>query len=249
MDIINRAKSQGRTTLTEAEAKEVLKKYGVPVVEEKSVKSIEEAEIAAEKIGYPVVLKGLGARLAHKTERGLVKLNLKNKEDIRTAALYIKDAAGSDLEGFLIQPMLEGKREFVAGLFHDDQFGPTVMFGLGGIFTEAIEDVVFALAPLEKNEAQRMIEQLEAQKLLGEFRGEKAPDRDALINVLVGLSKIGKEIPEIREIDINPLLVTADGKVTAVDALIVLGEAKEQKISQLPIEPRAIWNLFYPKSI
>jgi acyl-CoA synthetase (NDP forming) len=171
LDIINRAKLQGRTTLTEAEAKEVLKKYGVPVVEEKSVKSIEEAEIAAEKIGYPVVLKGLGARLAHKTERGLVKLNLKNKEDIRTAALYIKNAAGSDLEGFLIQPMLEGKREFVAGLFHDEQFGPTVMFGLGGIFTEAIGDVVFSIAPLDENDARKMIQELNAQKLLGAFRG------------------------------------------------------------------------------
>ncbi|OGP87095.1 MAG: CoA-binding protein, partial [Deltaproteobacteria bacterium RBG_19FT_COMBO_43_11] len=196
-----------------------------------------------------VVLKGLGSRLTHKTERGLVKLNLNNKEEVRLAALYIKEAAGTDLEGFLIQPMLQGKREFVAGLFHDEQFGPTVMFGLGGIFTEAIEDVVFALAPLEKNEARRMIEQLEAQKLLGEFRGEKAPDRDTLINALVGLSKIGKEIPEIREIDINPLLVTADGKVTAVDALIVLGKVPDKKITHVAIKPKAIGHLFYPKSI
>jgi acyl-CoA synthetase (NDP forming) len=145
--------------------------------------------------------------------------------------------------------MLQGKREFVAGLFHDEQFGPTVMFGLGGIFTEAIEDVVFAVAPLEKNEAQRMIEQLEAQKLLGEFRGEKAADKEALIKTIVGLSKIGKEIPEIREIDINPLLVTADGKVTAVDALIVLGKVPDKKITHIPIAPKAIGRLFYPKSI
>jgi acyl-CoA synthetase (NDP forming) len=249
LDIINKAKCQGRTTLTEAEAKKVLKKYGVPVVEEKIVKSIEETESMAEKIGYPLVLKALGARLTHKTEKGLVKLNLKNKEDVRSAALYIKDAAGSDLEGFLIQPMLEGKREFVAGLFHDDQFGPTVMFGLGGIFTEAIGDVVFSIAPLDENDARRMIQELDAQKLLGAFRGEKAADKDALIKTIMGLSKIGIEIPQIREIDINPLIVGADGKITAVDALIVLGEVKEQKISQLPIEPRAIWNLFYPKSI
>lgn len=249
MDIITRAKSQGRTTLTEAEAKQVLKKYGIPVAEEQAVKTIEEAQITAENYGYPVVLKGLGSRLTHKTERGLVKLNLHNKEEVRLAALYIKEAAGTDLEGFLIQPMLQGKREFVAGLFHDEQFGPTVMFGLGGIFTEAIEDVVFAVAPLEKNEAQRMIEQLEAQKLLGEFRGEKAADKEALIKTIVGLSKIGKEIPEIREIDINPLLVTADGKVTAVDALIVLGKVPDKKITHIPIAPKAIGRLFYPKSI
>jgi len=249
IDIIDKAKSQKRTALTEAEAKEVLKKYGIPVVEEKAVKTIEEAEKSTEKIGYPVVLKGLGSRLTHKTEKGLVKLNLKNKEDVRSAALYIKEAAGSDLEGFLLQPMLEGKREFVAGLFRDEQFGPTVMFGLGGIFTEAIGDVVFRLAPIDDNEAGRMIDELRAQKLLGAFRGEKAPDKSALIKTLVGLSRIGMEVPEIKEIDINPLLITADGKVTAVDALIVLGEKEKQKELPLPVKPKNIWNLFYPKSI
>ena len=136
IDIIKKAISEKRVSLTEAESKDVLKKYGIPVVEENAVKTMDEAEKSAEKIGYPVVLKGLGSRLTHKTEKGLVKLNLKNKEDVRSAALYIKEAAGSDLEGFLVQPMLEGKREFVTGLFRDEQFGPTVMFGLGGIFTE-----------------------------------------------------------------------------------------------------------------
>ena len=249
LEIIEKAKSQKRTALTEAEAKEVLKKYGIPVVEEKAVKTSEETEIAAKEIGYPVVLKGLGSRLTHKTERGLVKLNLKNKEDVRSAALYIKEAAGSDLEGFLIQPMLEGKREFVAGLFHDEQFGATVMFGLGGIFTEAIGDVVFRLAPLDDHEARKMIDELHAQKLLGAFRGEKAADKEALIKTIVGLSKIGTEIPEIREIDINPLLVTADGKVTAVDALIVLGEVPDKKTTHVAIAPKAIGRLFYPKAI
>ncbi len=249
MDVITKAKSQGKTILTEAQAKQVLKKYGIPVVDEQVVDNIEEIKDATERYGYPVVLKGLGSRLTHKTERGLVKLNLKNKEEVHSAALYIKEAAGDDLEGFLIQPMLQGKREFVAGLFHDSQFGPTVMFGVGGIFTEAIEDVVFAVAPLEKNEARRMIEQLKAQKLLGEFRGEKAPDKEALVNTLVGLSKIGKEIPEIREIDINPLLVSADGKVTAVDALVVLGKVPDKKITHIPISPKAMGKLFYPRSI
>ena len=249
IDIIEKAKAEKRTALTEAEAKKVLKKYGIPVVEEKSVKTIEETEITAKKIGYPVVLKGLGSRLTHKTERGLVKLSLKNKEDVRSAALYIKEAAGSDLEGFLIQPMLEGKREFVAGLFHDEQFGAIVMFGLGGIFTEAIGDVVFCLAPLDDNEARKMIDELHAQKLLGAFRGENAPDKDALIKTLVGLSRIGMEIPDIKEIDINPLLVDAKGKVTAVDALVVLGKTTDKKIFPLPVDPKNIGKLFYPKSI
>jgi len=171
IDIIKKAKSEKRTSLTEAESKDVLKKYGIPVVVEKAVKTIEEAESTAEKIGYPVVLKGLGARLTHKTEKGLVKLNLKNREDVRGAAQYIKEAAGTDLEGFLLQPMLVGKREFVAGLFRDKHYGPTIMFGLGGIFTEAIGDVVFRLAPVDEKEAERMIDELHAQKLLGAFRG------------------------------------------------------------------------------
>jgi acyl-CoA synthetase (NDP forming) len=248
-DIIEKAKIEGRTALTEAEAKNLLKQYGIPVVKEISVQTNSELENAAQSIGYPVVLKGLGSRLTHKTEKGLVKLNLKNKEDVHSAAIYIKDAAGDDLEGFLIQPMLEGKREFVAGLFYDEQFGPALMFGLGGVFTEAIGDVVFRLAPLNEKEARLMIQELHAKKLLGEFRGEKAPDMDALVKVLVGLSEIAMTIPEIKEIDINPLLVNPEGKVTAVDALIVLGKRAEYQVTHLPVDPKAIWNLFYPKAI
>jgi len=249
LDTIEKAKTEGRTTLTEAEAKNLLKQYGIPVVKEIVVKTQNELEKAAQSIGYPVVLKGLGSRLTHKTEKGLVKLNLKNKEDVHSAAIYIQDAAGDDLEGFLIQPMLEGKREFVAGLFYDEQFGPAVMFGLGGVFTEAIGDVVFRLAPLNEKEARLMIHELHAKKLLGDFRGEKAPDMDALVKVLIGLCKIAMTIPEIKEIDINPLLVSADGKVTAVDALVVLGEQARQKAKHLPVDPRAIRDLFYPKAI
>ena len=249
LEIIEKAEAEGRTTLTEAEAKDLLKSFGIPVVKEISVKTEGDLDNAIISIGYPTVLKGLGSRLTHKTEKGLVKLNLKNKEDVHSAAIYIKDAAGDDLEGFLIQPMLEGKREFVAGLFYDEQFGPAVMFGLGGVLTEAIGDVVFRLAPLTEKEAKLMIQELHAKKLLGDFRGEKAPDMEALLKVLLGLSDIAMTIPEIKEIDINPLLVSADGKVTAVDALIVLGEQTRQKATHRPVDPRAIRDLFYPKTI
>jgi acyl-CoA synthetase (NDP forming) len=249
LEVIEKAEAEGRTTLTEAEAKDLLKSFGIPVVKEISVKTEGDLDNAIISIGYPLVLKGLGSRLTHKTEKGLVKLNLKNKEDVHSAAIYIKDAAGDDLEGFLIQPMLEGKREFVAGLFYDEQFGPAVMFGLGGVLTEAIGDVVFRLAPLTEKEAKLMIQELHAKKLLGDFRGEKAPDMEALLKVLIGLSDIAMTIPEIKEIDINPLLVSADGKVTAVDALIVLGEQTRQKATHRPVDPRAIRDLFYPKTI
>lgn len=248
-EIITKAIRENRTALTEAEAKVVLKHYRIPVVEEKIVNNINDLNVFAREMGYPVVLKGLGSRLTHKTERGLVKLNIKNPDDLQEAAVYIKDAAGDDLEGFLLQPMLEGKREFVAGLFFDEQFGPVIMFGLGGIFTEAIGDVVFRLAPLDEEEANRMISEMSAKKLLKDFRGEKAPDNDALVRVLIGLSEMAMNIPEIREIDINPLLVSPDGRVTAVDALIVLGERSLQKTTHVPVEPIAIAKLFYPGSI
>ena len=247
--IIEKAQSDNRITLTEAEAKEVLKEYGIPVVLEKVVHTVEEVYAVADKFGFPVVVKGLGAKLTHKTERNLVKLDLKSREDVQKAALYIKEAAGSDLEGFLIQPMVKGRREFVAGLFQDDQFGPTIMFGLGGVFTEAIGDVVFRVAPIDEKEAVKMIGELNAQKLLGEFRGEKSPDIDVLVQTLVGLSRIGLEIPEIKEIDINPLLVSYDGKVTAVDALIVLGKSTERKELSRQVELKHIWKLFHPRSI
>lgn len=248
-EIIVQAITEKRSALTEAEAKVVLKSYQIPVVEEITCNHINDISVAASKIGYPVVLKGLGSRLTHKTEKGLVKLNIHNEEDLQTAAVLIRDAAGEDLEGFLLQPMLEGKREFVAGLFFDAQFGPAIMFGVGGVFTEAIGDVVFRLAPLDATEARLMIAQLQAKKLLGNFRGEQAPDMDALVKVLVGLSRIALAIPEIKEIDINPLLVSPDGRVTAVDALIVLGERGLQKVSRTPVGPVAIGNMFYPKSI
>jgi len=260
LEIIEKAKRQGRKALTEAEAKDLLKIFGIPVVEEISVKTESDLEKAIKTMVYPLVLKGLGSRLTHKTEKGLVKLNLKNEEDVHSAAIYIRNAAGEDLEGLLIQPMLEGKREFVAGLFYDEQFGPAVMFGLGGVFTEAIGDVVFRLAPVNEKEARLMIQELHAKKLLEDFRGEKAPDIEALVKVLIGLSEIAMAIPEIKEIDINPLLVSADGKVTAVDALIVLGEQGTplggverlvllvEKFAQDQVEPLAQQLVFMSRS-
>ena len=247
--IIETAIAEGRKTLNEAEAKQILKHFGVPVVEEKAVKSIEMIDSSVDVIGYPVVLKGLGARLIHKTDKGLVKLNLSNKKEVFSAASRIQDAAGQDLEGFLIQPMVEGKREFVAGLFYDEQFGPVVMFGLGGVFTEAIGDIAFRVAPLDEYEAKLMIQDVRAERLLKNFRGEKAPDMNVLVKVILGLSRIASAVPAIKEIDINPLLISADGKVTAVDALIALREPNQEREAHQPLDPIAIRDLFNPKAI
>ncbi|MFZ4441101.1 MAG: acetate--CoA ligase family protein, partial [Syntrophales bacterium] len=247
--LIRKAKVEGRTTFTEAESKKILSQFGVPVVKEFIAATAVEAAAKAEEIGFPVVLKGLGTRLTHKTERGLVRLNLKDAGEVRQAAAEVAEAAGADLEGYLIQPMLSGRREFVAGLSRDDQFGPVVMFGLGGIFTEALNDVVFRIAPVNEKDAEEMIEELRSRKLLGPFRGEPAVVREQLVATLTGLSRLGIEFPEVAEVDINPLLVGSDGQATAVDALVILGDRPSAATYHPPIDPVAIAKLFYPRSI
>ncbi|MCK9363138.1 MAG: acetate--CoA ligase family protein [Syntrophales bacterium] len=249
LEIISAAKAEGRGSLTEAESKEVLRQFGVPVVEERIAVSPEDAIQVAKNTGFPVVLKGLGTKLAHKTERGLVFLNLNSEDAVEKAARAAATSAGADLEGYLIQPMLSGHREFVAGLFHDPQFGPIVMFGLGGVFTEAIDDAVFRVAPLTKNDAEQMINEIRSQKLLGAFRGEQAVERKRIVSTLLGLSRIGMEIPDITEIDINPLLVGPEGRAVAVDALVVIGEKPAPKKYLPAIASSAIGKFFYPRSI
>jgi acyl-CoA synthetase (NDP forming) len=222
VELIEQARKERRLSLNEAESKTLLSQYGVPIVEEKIVANEEAAIAQAQAMGFPVVLKGLGSKLTHKTERGLVKLNLSSVEDVRRAYHEIQASAGADLEACLLQRLVAGRREFAAGLFRDSQFGLVVLFGLGGVFMEAIEDVVFRLAPLNQIQAQRMIEELSARKLLEGFRGEAAVDKEILIRVLMGLSRLGTEHPEIMEVDINPLVVTPRGEVTAVDALVLI---------------------------
>ncbi len=222
--LIDRAKREQRVTLTESESKLLLGAYGVPVVEEAVVTSEDEAVCKSREMGFPVVLKGHGARLTHKTERGLVKVNVRSVSEIRRAYRQIKAAAAKDWEGCLVQPLIEGKREFVAGLIRDAQFGPMVMFGLGGVFTEALADAAFRIAPFGAACADALIDDIKSTKLLGDFRGEKAADRAQLRQVLLGLARLGIEHPEIREVDINPLIVMPDGQVQAVDALVVFEE-------------------------
>lgn len=243
------AKAAGRTSLTEHEAKTFLGAFGVPVIREAVAGSAEEAVEAAVRTGFPVVLKGLGATLLHKTERGLVHLNLTNETAVRQAAGAISMEAGADLEGLLVQPQIQGRRELVAGLFRDPQFGPVVMFGIGGVFTEAFGDVSFRLAPITEADAAEMIDEIRGKPLLGAFRGEAPADRQTLIRMLTGISEIAVAHPEVTEIDINPLLVAPDGTIGAVDALCVMGSSEVQAPRIKPVDPADIGALFYPKSI
>jgi acyl-CoA synthetase (NDP forming) len=248
-ELIGDIRKKTKTRLNEVEAKAILKEYNVPVVPEAVAADAQEAIAAADAFGYPVVVKGLGAELAHKTERGLVHLNLSAGPAVKKAMEAIRASAGDDLDGFVIQPQIQGKRELVAGLFRDPQFGPVVMFGIGGVFTEALADVAFRLAPISDTDAADMLTEIRAQAFLSEYRGEKAIDQQQIIQTLKGLSRIGIELTEIAEIDINPLLASSDGRLLAVDALVVPGEAPATGKLPPPVSPDAIGAVFHPKSI
>lgn len=248
-NLLEQAKKEGRKALTEAEAKQILNLYGVPVVDEFVASTSAEAVSDARTIGFPVVLKGLGAKLTHKTDRGLVHLNLRDAGAVEDAANAIAKSAGADLDGYLVAPMLKGRRELVAGMFCDPQFGPIVMFGLGGIFTEALGDVVFRVAPLDEREAESMLHELRAAKLLETFRGEAAVFRKEIVKTLVALSRLALDWEGITEVDINPLLVGSDGHVTAVDALIILGDRPVEVAARPPVDPREIGKMFNPQSV
>jgi acetyl-CoA synthetase (ADP-forming) len=210
-------------TLSEHESKELLRAGGIDVPRDRLVDDAEAAVRAAGELGYPVALKLCGRKIAHKTERGLVRLSLASAEAVREAAHALLAARRAD-DGdarLLVCRMVAGRRELIAGLVRDPQFGPCVMLGLGGIFAEALGDVAFAAAPLARGDAEDLIDALQTRKLLGPFRGEPAVDRRVLASLLESLGRIGAERPEVRSIDVNPLIVSGDRPVV-IDALVEL---------------------------
>jgi len=238
-----------KNALTDLEAKDFLSKFGIAFIPQAYVADPSKVVPAARKLGFPIVVKGVGKNLLHKSDRGLVHLNLSDAGAVATAVKEIAAEAAGELDGFLIQPHIKGRREFVAGLFQDHQFGPVIMFGTGGVFTEAFSDVAFRLAPLTESDAAEMLDEIQGKALLGRFRGEAAVKRDELVRTLLGLSRIGQNHPEVAEIDINPLLVTPGGDVMAVDALVVKEHRPHQSQTLPPVSPDAIGSLFYPKSV
>ncbi len=213
------------STLSEAASKQILAGYGVPFARESVVRTAAEAVAAAEDIGYPVVVKLGGDSIAHKTERGLVRLRLGDAAQVENAASELLSKATAD-DGevhLLVAEMVSGSRELIAGLLVDPQFGPTVMLGIGGILAEAIADVTFRPVPVSPDQAGEMVDSLRTQKILGEFRGEAAVDRDSLVACLTALSAVATGRDDIVSVDINPLIVKPSGKVVAVDALVETG--------------------------
>ena len=224
------------TTLSERDSKQLLSEFDIPIAPEQFADDANGAGDAADQIGYPVVAKLNGDTIAHKTERGLVRLRLADRVAVEAAAaelLSLVEQADGEVN-VLIAPMIAGNREFIAGVVRDPQFGPTVMLGLGGILAEAIADVVFRPAPLDEVTAGEMIDNLSTQKLLGEFRGEQAVDRGQLVALLVGLGRLSDERLDVASVDINPLIVQPSGELVAVDGLVELGGVDDAAA----IEPR-----------
>ncbi len=177
-----------------------------------------------------MVVKLCGDQIAHKTERGLVRLGLGDAEAVRRAGTELLAAATPEdgTVGLLVAPMVKGNRELIAGLADDPQFGMTVMVGVGGILAEAVADVSIRLVPIDRADAREMIDDLATQSLLGPFRGEPAVDRQRLADVLLGLSRAAEATPALRSADLNPLIIV-DGAPIAVDALVEVAEPAERR--------------------
>lgn len=216
-------------TLTEYESKKLLSRYGIPVTEEAVAKSPAEAARIASRMGYPVVLKVDSPDILHKTDAGAIKLDIANESELIRA--YHEVVANSkkydpkaDIRGVLVQEMTEVGREVIVGMSYDAQFGPTIAFGLGGVFVEVMRDISLRVAPITRHDAEEMVREIKGHKILEAFRGKPEADIDGIIDTLLKVSRLSIDLQGmISEIDINPLIVFDKGKgVKAVDALIIL---------------------------
>ena len=221
MEIIDKAKKEARTLLSEHESKQILRSYNIPVTRELVVERREDLAKATSEIGFPLVLKGCAADISHKTEMSLIRTDVRNDEE----AVSAFDEIMANMQGtdgaVLVQEMVKGQRELVIGLTRDPQFGPCVMFGLGGIFTEILKDISFRVAPLEERDALEMMKEIKGARILDGVRGMEPADLDAFSRILITVGQIGLENERISEIDINPVIISGNQPV-AVDALVVL---------------------------
>ena len=225
-DIIQKALQNKRYELLEPEAKELIETFGITTTKYKITSSVTEAIQAATSIGYPVVLKIVSPDISHKTDVGGVKVGIKDNEGVKAAYEEIMKNVNmkmpdAKIHGIIVEEMATPSTEVIVGGLRDPQFGPAVMFGLGGIFVEIYKDVSFRIAPLEEYEALDMIHEIKGSKILKGFRNTEPLDIAALSQAILQVSHIMTSIEEIKEIDLNPVLVYPKG-VKAVDARIIL---------------------------
>jgi acyl-CoA synthetase (NDP forming) len=223
---INDNAGQSGRTLTEVEAKRLLAQAGLPVVETRLAATKKDALEAAKKLGYPVVLKIVSPQITHKSDVGGVKLNLASAEAVGEAFDAITEAARTaapeaTIEGVSVQRMVEPGIEVIVGVSTDAQFGPVLMFGLGGVLVEVLKDVAFRVIPITQRDARQMVREIQGYPLLQGYRGQEPADVEALEELLVKLSQFVEQHPEIQELDLNPVFAYPKGAL-AVDARIVL---------------------------
>lgn len=222
MEFVEKAVKEGRTTLSEYESKQVLAKYAIPITKEVVVDKKEDVLKAAKEVGYPLVMKGSSSELAHKTEKGLIRVDIRNDDEaLKTFDEFMKNMGDIKNPAVLVQEMVKGQRELVVGMTRDPQFGPCVMFGLGGIFTEILKDISFRKAPLEMHDALEMMQEIKGRKILEAVRGMPAADTDALARILIQVGAIALDLESVAEIDLNPVILSG-ARPVAVDALVVL---------------------------
>jgi acyl-CoA synthetase (NDP forming) len=227
--IIEKARKEGRTMLTEIEAKQLLKSAGISVVDTRLATSKERAVAIAKELGLPVVLKIASADVVHKSDAGGVKLGLKTAAQVGKAyddiMKSIKAAFPSaKIEGVSVQTMARPGVEVIIGMSKDAQFGPVLMFGLGGVLVEILKDVAFRIVPLVKRDAKEMIREIKGFPLLQGYRGSEPVDVENLENMVLKVSEFVDKTPAIKEIDLNPIFAYKDGAI-AVDARVILENA------------------------
>ena len=227
-EAIERARAQDRSVLTEIESKQVLAAAGIPVAEATLAASADEAVYSAAKAGYPVVLKIVSPDVTHKSDVGGVKVGLPDEAAVREAYEEIVGAVkdrqpDARIEGVAVQKMARPGIEVIVGLSKDPQFGPVLMFGLGGIFVEVLKDVAFRIVPLEPRDARDMIDEIKGRAVLDGVRGGEPADTGALADLLLKLSVFAEANPQVAELDLNPVFAYKDGCL-AVDARIVVAE-------------------------
>lgn len=225
-EIFRKAEAEGRKFLLEHEAKTVCKLYGIPVTELKIAKTPEEAAKFSEEIGYPAVLKIISPNVLHKFDVGGVMLDINSPEEAKKAFNKIvenvkKHKPDAQIDGILVQEMAPSSTEVIVGAIKDPQFGETLMFGLGGTFVEIMKDVSFRIAPINEDDARQMISEVKASIILRGYRGQPPRDIDAIMKILLDTSRLVMEHPDIKELDLNPVMVYEKGAKT-VDARIIL---------------------------
>jgi acyl-CoA synthetase (NDP forming) len=210
--VVDGARAAGRVALETDEVAGLLAAYGLPMVPTRPARTAAEAIEAASSIGYPVVLKGQAEGLVHKSDRGAVKVDLRNGDEVAAACRAIGAALagpGTPAPAFLVQPMVDGGHEVILGLSHDPQFGRLLMFGLGGIFVEVMKDVVFRLLPITDVEARAMVRSIRGYRILEGARGGPRADESFLVEAILRLAQLAGDFPEVEQVDINPLIVGA----------------------------------------